>query len=56
MCVAGKPEGERPLERPRHRWDYNIKIGVKEIRWGMWTVVIWLKIVSNDVLMIVTVP
>jgi hypothetical protein len=28
--LVGKPEGKRPLERPRHRWD-NIKIYLKEI-------------------------
>jgi hypothetical protein len=21
--LTGKPEGKRPLERPRHRWDQN---------------------------------
>jgi hypothetical protein len=24
--LVGKPEGKRPLGRPRHRWAYNIKI------------------------------
>jgi hypothetical protein len=24
--LVGKPEGRRPLGRPRHRWDYNIKM------------------------------
>jgi hypothetical protein len=28
---GGKPEGKRPLGRPRCRWDYNIKIDIKEI-------------------------
>jgi hypothetical protein len=23
--LVGKPEGKRPLGRPRHRWEYNIK-------------------------------
>jgi hypothetical protein len=31
---VGKPEGKRALGRPRHRWVYNIKMGLKEIRWG----------------------
>jgi hypothetical protein len=22
--LMGKPEGKRPLERPRHRWDQNV--------------------------------
>jgi hypothetical protein len=24
--LVGKPEDKRPLERPRHRWENNIKI------------------------------
>jgi hypothetical protein len=31
---VGKPEGKRPLGRPRHRWEYNIKIDLREIGWG----------------------
>jgi hypothetical protein len=30
--LVEKPEGKRPLRRPRHRWEYNIKMHVKEIR------------------------
>jgi hypothetical protein len=30
---VGKPEGRRPLERPRCRWVDNIKMGLKEIGW-----------------------
>jgi len=26
MVLAGKPEGKRPLGRPRRRWEDNIKI------------------------------
>jgi hypothetical protein len=29
----GKPEGKRPHERPRHRWDDEIKIELREIGW-----------------------
>jgi hypothetical protein len=29
-----KPEGKRPLGRPRHRWEDNTKMDLKEIRWG----------------------
>jgi hypothetical protein len=25
----------RPLRRPRHRWEYNIKIDLQEVGWGM---------------------
>jgi hypothetical protein len=24
--LAGKPEGKRPLGRPRHRWEANIRV------------------------------
>ena len=30
----GKPEGNKPLGRPRHRWEDNIKIDVREVGWG----------------------
>jgi hypothetical protein len=29
-----KPEGKRPLGRPRHRWVANIKMVLVEIEWG----------------------
>jgi hypothetical protein len=29
--LVGKPEGKRPLLRPRHRWDDNIKIHLQEV-------------------------
>jgi hypothetical protein len=29
--LVGKPEGKRPLGRPRHRWENNIKIDLREI-------------------------
>jgi hypothetical protein len=32
--LVGKPEGKRPLGRPRRRWVENIKIGLLEIGWG----------------------
>jgi hypothetical protein len=28
---VGRPEGKRPLGRPRHRWEVNIKMGLREI-------------------------
>jgi hypothetical protein len=34
--LVGKPEGRRPLGRPRRRWDDNIKMDPREIRLGMW--------------------
>jgi hypothetical protein len=31
--LMGKPEGKRPLGRPRRRWVDNIKTDVREIGW-----------------------
>jgi hypothetical protein len=28
--LVGKPEGKRPLERPRRRWVHNMKIDLRE--------------------------
>jgi hypothetical protein len=33
-ALVGKPEGRRPLGRPRRRWEDNIKMDVREVRWG----------------------
>ena len=30
----GKPEGKRPLERPRRRWEDNIKMDLEEVGRG----------------------
>ena len=30
-ALVGKPEGKRPLGRPRRRWEDNIKIDLKEV-------------------------
>jgi hypothetical protein len=44
----GKPEGNRPLGRPRRRWDDNIKLDLREIISGMWIEFIWLRIRTGD--------
>jgi hypothetical protein len=31
---AGKPEGKRPLGRPRRRWVDNIRMDLGEVDWG----------------------
>ena len=39
MVLVGKPEGKRPLGRPRLRWEGNIKMDLKEIGLNVdWTV------------------
>jgi hypothetical protein len=32
--LVGRPEGRRPLGRPRRRWEDNIKIDLQEVGWG----------------------
>jgi hypothetical protein len=33
-ALVGKPEGRRPLERPRRKWEDNIKMDRREVGWG----------------------
>jgi len=43
--LVGKPEGKRPLGRPRRRWEDNIKMDLQEVGGGRgvtgWS---WLRI------------
>ena len=32
--LVGKPEGKRPLGRPRRRWEDNIKVDLQEVGGG----------------------
>ena len=32
--LVGKPEGKRPLGRPRRRWEDNVKIDLQEVGEG----------------------
>jgi len=34
MVLVGKPEGKRPLGRPRRRWEDNIKMNLQEVGCG----------------------
>jgi hypothetical protein len=36
--LVGRPEGKRPLGRPRRRWEDNIKVDFREINmdWANW--------------------
>jgi hypothetical protein len=31
--LVGRPEGRRPLGRPRRRWEDNIKMDLQEVGW-----------------------
>jgi hypothetical protein len=46
-ALVGKPEGKRPLGRPMHRWEDNIKMDLQEVGVGVWTGSIWLWIGSG---------
>jgi hypothetical protein len=32
--LVGKPEGKRPLERSRRRWENNIRMDLREMEWS----------------------
>jgi hypothetical protein len=44
--LMGKPEGRRPLGRPRCRWVDNIRMDLGETGWDgvMWTGLVWFRI------------
>ena len=42
--LVGKPEGKRPLGRPRHRLVDNNAMDLQEVGWGMWTGLGWPRI------------
>ena len=41
---VGKPEGKRPLGRPRHRWEDNIKIDLQAVGCGGME---WIKLAQD---------
>jgi len=42
--LVGKPEGKRPLRRPRRIWEDNIKMDLQEWVVGVWAGSSWLRI------------
>jgi hypothetical protein len=42
--LVGKPEKKRPLGRPRHRHENNIRVDLQEVGCGVWTGLGWLRI------------
>jgi hypothetical protein len=45
--LVGRPEGKRPLGRPRRRWVDNIKMDLREIGIDGGTGFSWLRIRSS---------
>jgi hypothetical protein len=44
MVLVGKPEGKRPLRRPRRRWEDNIKMDLQEVGCGLLD---WIELVQD---------
>ena len=44
IVLVGKPEGKRPVGRPRLRWEDNIKMDFRKWDVGVWTGSSWLRI------------
>jgi hypothetical protein len=42
--LMGKPEGKRPLGRPRRRWEDGIRIDLREFGWGS---VDWIQLAQD---------
>jgi hypothetical protein len=45
--LVGRPEGRRPLGRPRRRWEDNIKMDLREIAFGD---VDWIHLAQDSVI------
>ena len=44
VLLVGKPEGRRPLGRPRRRWEDNIKMDLQEVGGGRGD---WMKLAQD---------
>ena len=42
--LVGKPKGKIPLERPRRKWENNIKMDLQEVGYG---VMDWLELAQD---------
>jgi hypothetical protein len=53
ILLVGKPEGKRPLGRPRRRWVDNIRMDLGEVGWGNvdWIGLVWLMIGTDGELL-----
>jgi hypothetical protein len=39
--LVGKPEGRRPLERPKRRWEDGLKMDLRRLAGSVWSGFIW---------------
>jgi hypothetical protein len=51
--LVGKPEGKRPLGRPRRTWVDDIRMDLLQMRWDemVWTGLVWLRIETGGKLL-----
>jgi hypothetical protein len=42
--LVGKPEGKGPLDRPRRRWEDNIKMDLQDVELGRWD---WMELAQD---------
>jgi hypothetical protein len=42
--LVGKPEGKRPLGRPKRRWEDGIRMDLRKTGCGVWSGFNWLRI------------
>jgi hypothetical protein len=49
--LVGKPEGKRALARPGHRWEYIIRMALREKVWKMCIEFIWVRMWTNGALL-----
>jgi hypothetical protein len=48
MGLGGETLGQRLLDRPRHRWEDNIKMNFQEVGCGVRTGLSWLRKGTGD--------
>jgi hypothetical protein len=41
--LVRKPEGKRPLGRPRRRWEDGIRMDLRRLAWRVWIGFDWLR-------------
>jgi hypothetical protein len=39
--LMGRPQGTRPLGRPRQRWEDNAKMDLQAVGWEIWAGLFW---------------
>jgi hypothetical protein len=49
--LVRKPEGKRPLGRPRRKLVDNIRMDLGELGWGDWIGLVWFRIGTDEELL-----